>query len=337
LKNHNLKKLILVSIFILLNTLFAQPAQQIANIGDLKLESGEIILNCHIGYQIIGKANKDSSNIIVYPTWFGGLSKDIAGIIGKYNLIDTTKYMVIAIDALGNGISSSPSNYDKKFPLFTIRDMVKSQFHLINKILKIKHLYAIIGGSMGSFQTFEWLVCYPDFIDKAIPYVCSPVRTSSDKLRLNLEKDIISLHKNYDIPEAKTQRIMNMLTAYFSKTQNYLSKEIDTYEFDEYYQKFEAKETRPFSMENRLSQINAMLTHDISQKYNNSLEFAAKKIKAEMLIIVSDSDQVVNPQPAIELSKMTNSELIVLSNDCGHLAPGCNMKKFGEHIAKFLK
>ena len=80
-----------------------------------------------------------------------------------------------------------------------------------------------------------------------------------------------------------------------------------------------------------------MLQHDITKDFDNSLEKAAKAIKAKMLIIVSDSDQVVNPQPATKLAKMTGSELIIISNECGHLAPGCDMETFVGYLKNFLE
>jgi len=317
--------------------LFAEVPQQFTEIGDLILESGEIIKDCKIGYSIIGEANADSSNIIMFPTWFGGLSKHLVSLIEKHNFINRDKFMIICVDALGNGISTSPSNYASELPTFSIRDMVKTQHIMLTKHLKINHLYAIVGGSMGSFQVFQWLVDYPNFMDKAVTYVCSPQRTSSDKMWLNMEKDIITLHQQYEIPEGETQRIMNILTSFVARSQNYISRDIESSEFDEYYKKFKADISRPYGIDNRLSQINAMLQHDITKDFNNSLEETAKNIKAEMLIIVSDSDQIVNPQPAIKLAEISGSELIVISNECGHLVAGCDMENFVGYIESFLK
>ena len=46
--------------------------QQFANLGDFKLESGEVLRDCRIGYRTAGTMNADKSNIIVIPTWAGG-------------------------------------------------------------------------------------------------------------------------------------------------------------------------------------------------------------------------------------------------------------------------
>ncbi|MBN2281800.1 MAG: alpha/beta fold hydrolase [Candidatus Marinimicrobia bacterium] len=332
-----MKKYLLILLFFATALRADETTQRFASIGNLVLESGEIIEDCIIGYRTIGTPNKDSSNVVLFPTWFGGLSEHLVGLIEKYNFINPKKYWILCVDALGNGLSSSPSNYSGNFPEYSIRDMVKAEYLLLTQYLKINHVYAIVGGSMGSFQTFQWIVDHPNFMDKAIPYVCSPRRTASDQMWLMLEKDIISLHQDYQIPEGETQRIMNILTAFFARSQTYLSKNIPSSEFEEYYAQFTAGESKPFTLPNRLSQIKAMLQHDITRQFDGSLEKAAAAVKAQLLIIVSDSDQIVNPIPAIKFAELTGSELIVLSNECGHLAPGCDMESFVGYIAKFLE
>ncbi|MFN3695433.1 MAG: hypothetical protein ACK4UV_10530, partial [Ignavibacterium sp.] len=85
-------------------------------IGNFITQTGDTIKDCKIGYRYFGTVNSDSSNIILYCTWFGGNSEAIGRLIRKYQFIDTTKFLIIAVDALGNGVSSSPSNYEGKFP-----------------------------------------------------------------------------------------------------------------------------------------------------------------------------------------------------------------------------
>ena len=84
--------------------------QQFAALGDFKLKSGEVIRDCRIGYRTFGRLNEQKSNAIVLPTWASGTSEQLKSNIGPGRLMNSEKYFVIAIDALGNGVSSSPSN-----------------------------------------------------------------------------------------------------------------------------------------------------------------------------------------------------------------------------------
>ncbi|MDD5765872.1 MAG: alpha/beta fold hydrolase [Candidatus Marinimicrobia bacterium] len=327
-------------IFGLATRLFGQSVQQFANLGDFQLENGSVIYDCKIGYRTFGKLNSEKSNAIIYPTWFGGTSADIANLLGPGKLVNTDKFYVIAIDAFGNGVSSSPSNSqrqpEEKFPLFTIRDMVRAEHRVLMEKLGVMHLYGAIGGSMGSFQVFEWLATCPDFIDRAIPYVCSPRLTSFDLLELQTQAQIIESSKNAGMSEKEIQKTIGMFTTLFAHSPSYVVRETPLEQFPEMLASFDGEPSKVFTSANRLSQIRAMMAHDISKPFGGSMEKAADQIHAKVLMIVCATDHIVNPAPAIELSRKIGAELLVLESDYGHLSVGYEIEKCGKAIDAFL-
>lgn len=164
----------------------AQPALQTADLGRCTLENGAVIGNCTIGYRTAGTLNADRSNAVLFPTWFSGTSADLVGQLGPDGLVDTTRYFVVLVDALGNGVSSSPSTStaqpDSTFPVFTVDDMVDTQHLLLTETLGIDSLHAVAGASMGGMQAFVWMTRYPDFMDKGVSITGTPRLTPQDRL-----------------------------------------------------------------------------------------------------------------------------------------------------------
>src|SRR5207247_7364097 len=70
-----------------------------------------------------------------------------------------------------------------KFPVITIRDMVRLQKMLVDH-LGISRLLAVTGGSMGGMQALEWAVSYPDSVAAAIP-IATTARHSAQQSAFN--------------------------------------------------------------------------------------------------------------------------------------------------------
>ena len=136
--------------------LLSAQEQQTARIGDFKLESGEVVRDCAIGYRTFGTLNPDKSNAVLFPTAFGWRSDGLATRIGAGKLVDSAKYYVIAVDSLGDGISSSPPNSKSQpglsFPQFSIRDIVNVEQRVVSESMHIRHLHAVIVLSLVLFD-----------------------------------------------------------------------------------------------------------------------------------------------------------------------------------------
>ena len=79
--------------------------------------------------------------------------------------LDTERWCIVAVDAIGNGLTTSPGTSAAQpllaFPRFTIRDMVDSQRRLVEE-LGVRRLAAVVGASMGGMQALQWGVSHPD-------------------------------------------------------------------------------------------------------------------------------------------------------------------------------
>ncbi|CAB3772780.1 alpha/beta fold hydrolase [Paraburkholderia humisilvae] len=143
--------------------------------GDLPLESGQSIKDFSISYETYGTLNADKSNAILMVTAIGGTHHRLDYLIGPGKALDTNRYFIITTDAIGNGLTTSPSNSTKQlgmaFPRFVIRDMVESQYRLVTGRFGITHLFAVVGASMGGMQTLQWGVSHPDMMDALVPIV----------------------------------------------------------------------------------------------------------------------------------------------------------------------
>ena len=139
-----------------------------------------------MGYRTFGTLNADRSNAVLFPTWFSGKSEDLAAFMGAGQLVDTTKFFAVAVDALGNGVSCGAGSAP-----VTIGDMVRSQHRLMTEKFGIGKLHAVIGISMGGMQTFEWITAFPGFMKNAVPIIRSPKLTSVDLLLWQAELSAI--------------------------------------------------------------------------------------------------------------------------------------------------
>lgn len=156
-------------------------------IGDFTLESGEVIHDFGIAYMTEGTLNPEKSNAVLMVTAIGGNHHRIDFMIGPGKGIDTDRYFVIKTDAIGNGITTSPSTSARQhgpdFPHFTVRDMVESQRRLLEH-LGINHLVAVAGASMGGMQALQWGVSHPAMMD-ALVALTPMARTSAWSIAVN--------------------------------------------------------------------------------------------------------------------------------------------------------
>jgi homoserine O-acetyltransferase/O-succinyltransferase len=172
---------------------------------ELRLESGRLLGPLTLAYETYGKLNPLRSNaILVAHAWTG--DAHAAGrhteedrkpgwwddMIGPGKVLDTERYFIICSNVISSCKGSTgPTSinprtgrrYNLSFPVVMVRDMVRAQKLLLNR-LGIDQLLTVIGGSMGAMQALEWGLLYPDQVRSIIP-IAGTGRTSPMAIALN--------------------------------------------------------------------------------------------------------------------------------------------------------
>lgn len=316
--------------------------QQFAPIGDLQLEHGGVIRDCVLGYRAFGSLNADKSNAVLFPTAFGWRSAGLATRIGPGKLIDSRKYYVIAVDSLGDGISSSPSNSKSQpgaqFPQFSLLDMVNAEHKLVVDVLHLQRLRAVMGFSMAGAQAFQWAVSYPASVDKAIAIAATPQLTSYDLLLWRTA--LLALESDPDWQQGRYTRqpalhLMNMVQMLALQTPQFVVANTPRTGYDQFESQL-VQGTDDLDANDTRRQIQALLSADVAAPFGGSLPRAAAQVRAAVLVVVNKQDHLMNPLPAADFARMLHGKLIELDSDCGHRAHGCEMPKIGAAVAEFL-
>ena len=350
----------------------------------LYLESGRILEPYKIAYETYGELNEDASNVILIchalsgsahaaglhegerkPGWWDGL-------IGDEKAIDTTKYFVISSNVIGSCFGSTgPMNDDYpklspfrlKFPVLTIKDMIKAQKQLLSQ-MGIHHLKAIVGGSMGGMQALQFAVDYPNFADKIIAmattYATQPWAIAFNKVAMeairrdprfkdgNYEKDAfqeegldglaigrIAGHISYLSPDSMNDKF----------GRNYVNNDglfelFGRYEVERYMEYNTNNFSKIFDPLSYLYIVKAINTFNLSRGYD-SLHEAILRIKAEVLLISFKGDYLFFPEEMKHIHHMMqrneqNSTYHEIDSNYGHDAFLVEIEKFDTIIKERL-
>ncbi len=319
----------------------AEGEQKFASLGDLRLEGGGTIKDCRLGYRTFGTLNEARSNAIFFPSWFAGTSKDLAdlGFVGPGKLADTSRFFVVAVDALGNGISSSPSNSaaqrGKAFPRFTIRDMVEAEHELLARELKLSRVYAVVGISMGGMQAFQWALTYPDFAERVVAIVGSPRLVSSDLLLWGGELGAIEGACPGDAGRLQAMKTVAAMHLMAIRTPGYLVAHTPPESLPDFLAANE-KDILKSDPEDWACQVRAMMSLDIFSPHGGSPWVAAKAVRAKLMVVTSRQDLMVNPGPARAFALLAGAQTFEVTGNCGHLAFLCEEAAVSAVVGSFL-
>ena len=167
---------------------------------DLPLDSGRALSGVEIAYETYGELPADKSNAILICHALTGdqyVASDhpITGkpgwwerVVGPGKVIDTDRFHVICANVIGSCMGSTgPASlaedgqpYGMRFPVITIRDMVRGLVGLLDG-LGIEKLHSVIGGSMGGMQALSLAANWPDRVERVL-VIASTARHSAQNI-----------------------------------------------------------------------------------------------------------------------------------------------------------
>jgi homoserine O-acetyltransferase/O-succinyltransferase len=285
-----------------------QPPHQQYRIGDLTLEGGETIKDFAISYVTHGMLNAQKSNAILMVTAISGNHHRLDFLIGPGRALDPSKYFIVATDAIGNGLTTSPSNSRAQprmsFPRFLIRDMVTSQHKLMTEHLGVTHVVAVVGPSMGGMQALQWGVSHPDFMDSLVALVPLARTPAWSVVVMEASRKAIMLDPawsggNYTTPPANGIRLWRDILGFLAAR----APEMYRYQFPNqadvlpWLKAQEDAQIPLFDANDWIYQTWAYDAHDVGTTpgMNGDYVKALRAIKAKTLILAGQKD-LLNPE-----------------------------------------
>ncbi len=312
-----------------------QIPHQIHDFGEVALQSGAILPAARIAYRTHGTLDPERDNAILFPTWFGGQHDANEWIIGPGRALDPTRYFIVVVNILGNGMSSSPSNTPApadgpRFPYVSVLDNVILEERLLREAFGIEQLALVVGRSMGAQIAFQWGAWFPDKMRTLLPFVGS-ARTSPhnyvflENVKTAIRSDSAWMAGEYRVQPRVAFERMRLVFDSWGLSQAFYRQGL--------HLKMGFASTREFldrplpdngaDANNVLAQTATWQAADLSANSRFGGDYAAAlgAITARTIVMPSRTDLYFPPEDSeIEVSHMPNAELRVIESVWGHRA-----------------
>jgi len=360
----------------------------------LKLEFGGKIGPVTVEYETYGRLSKKRDNAVLI---LHGLSGDAhaAGwdakakaqgrtwridkpgwwdpMIGPGKAIDTNRFFVICSNFLGScygttgPASPDPSTrrpYGLRFPMVTVGDWVRLQASLLDA-LKIRKLYAVVGGSLGGQQAIEWALAYPKRVERAVVLAAS-ARLSAQGLAFNaVGRYCIMNDPNFNGGDytGKDPVASGLAAARMLAHITYLSDKVMhgkfgrrvrsqtgkargfgiEFEVESYLDHQGRSFVERFDPNSYLYITRAMDYFDAAQRWGKGdLLAACKRIESKLLVASFESDWLYPPKECADFARALtkNGKAVTYVNvpsRCGHDAFLVETKAVGDLLSAFLQ
>ena len=316
-------------------------------LGDFPTERGDCIKDAFVSYVVHGDL-QSGRPVVLCPSAIASTHHRLDFLIGKGMGLDPSLCTVIAVDALGNGLSISPSNSQlqprDQFPFVHLRDMVKSQSLLLD-LLGVNQVHAVVGASMGGMQALQWAVSEPQRVQHVVAMTPMARTTTWSRLINETSRRVLQAHPGWreDDPQAWSAWVplMQMINSRTPDHWDSQHQELSDL-LNDICSRVEAWQQQRYSVFDWLCQTHAYDAHDVGTTPGYySTESALASIRARTLILAPPLD-LYNPAESAKWAAqhIPNCRFIEIPSRWGHqsasFADSQSVKFLGQSINSFL-
>ena len=308
---------------------------EIFELGDIELQSGQMLPSARLAYKTYGSLNAAGDNVVLLPTFYTGTHIRNEGFFGKGRAIDPGRHFVVSVNLMGNGYSSSPSNTPPpadgpRFPAVTLWDNVACQHRLLTEGLGVDHIALVAGWSMAGCQSYQWGAQYPDMVEAILPF-CASAKTSPhnhvflEGVKAALLADAEFSGGDYSAPPVAGLQAFGRVYAGWAFSQTFyregLYKQLGFATPDELLDDWGADHAENWDANNLLAKLKTWQLGDISANdlYRGDFHAALSAIRARAIVLPCSDDLYFPPEDnAFEVAHMANAEMRVFQSPWGH-------------------
>jgi homoserine O-acetyltransferase len=328
-------------------------------ISNFKTESGVTLPQARVVYGTYGHLNAAKDNVVLLPSHYLADFHGYEWLIGPDKALDVSKLFLVATELFGNGHSSSPSNtpepfHGPRFPVTSIRDNVEAVHRLLTEELKVTHLRAIIGFSMGAQQAFQWAVSYPTFADRIVATSGTAKNYPHGVVRLEgqiaaLTADAAFQNGDYKTPPTKGIEAFATVWTAWLFSQEWWRRELwregakPGTTFEQVLHEFRTNFIPGADANDLILQMRTWERHDVGTTpgFAGDVERALRSIKVPLLYMPSETDLYFPLGDArYEAAFIPGVSLVPIPSLWGHTAGAASnpadAKFLNETIARFL-
>jgi homoserine O-acetyltransferase len=321
-------------------------------------ESGEVVRELQLSYCTWGTYTRGKTKVawICHAlTANADAAEWWPELIGEGKAISPADYFIVCANIPGScygstgSLSIDPTTgkpYYDTFPLFTIRDIVRS-FIQLRRHQGIEKIDLLVGGSMGGYQCLEWAITEPDRIAAQLLLATSAKESAwgiaihtTQRLALETDPTFGEKHAAAGANGLKTARAIGMLTyrSYmaFVATQTDTDDRITNFRASSYIHHQGDKLVKRFNAYSYHLLTRIMDSHNVGRG-RNGIENALHLIQAKTLCIGITSDLLCPVQEQRYLAKhIPEATYLEIDSAFGHDGFLVEGKLIGQHLERWL-